>query len=160
MNIQSLTLKMFKSVNCFLVVGISTLLLSSCAQTVNNAQVKTALSSQCSVISVLGTPKAGQELYPVILNKIDGKGISRSQKRVKVTSGEHKISVYGNFSRGLETVRNKGPHKAKVLDVTLKPNRIYYVKAQFLNETRQQTYNSKHWQPVIWKSAPMEVSCG
>lgn len=114
----------------------------------------------CGRISAFTSMPRSQELFPIILRRIDGVEIpSAGSAAVKVPTGKHTLMVadaipaveFNTTERAeLRQLRNRRMAQFVFFDVEVEPDTTYYLAAKLAPYPRDVT-NNKHWEPVIWK---------
>jgi len=67
-----------------------------------------------------------------------------------VPVGKQTISVHEYISDPW-IKRKVGIQRAKDLEITIEPNKIYYIGAKFIRENRLKRKGELYWEPVVWK---------
>lgn len=122
----------------------------------NNVTAAEALEG-CGRISVFFTPPEAKELYPAYVNKIDNKSVLRTRETFKRASGKHTVYIHELIPAREIGRHSNGLQRAKPLEITIEPNKTYYIAAKFHRSKRFNQRKAEYWEPIVWKVS--DVSC-
>lgn len=115
-----------------------------------------ANSNVCGRVSVFVEPPESRDLYPAYIRTIDDKNVISQLAIFKLKPGVHVIDVHELIER--RTLRpSKMLQQAKTLEITVEPNKTYYIAAKYNRDERFSARDGKYWDPVVWKV--VEQSC-
>ena len=143
-------------------VALSALVASAAvAQNDNSSRgTQASISEGCGRISAFTSMPRSQELFPIVLRRVDGVEIPLAgSAAVKVPTGKRTLMVAeaipevefnGTERAQLRQLRNRRMAQFVFFDVVVEPDTTYYLAAKLAPYPRDVT-NNKHWQPVVWK---------
>lgn len=102
----------------------------------------------CGVVSVFSNPPETQDLYKVVVRRIDDSAVTE-KSTYKLAPGTHVIKLNEVITdrRMGARVRNRS---AQELEVEIEPDKKYHLASRFIPEKRHTTQGD-YWVPEVWK---------
>lgn len=105
----------------------------------------------CGYISVFFTPPTTKYQFPAKVYEVDGESGYHIRETIKLPAGVHSLKVHEFIPENMLPRRKSGIEKAKILDITIEPDKTYHIAAQFEPEKRLNLADVAYWEPVVWK---------
>lgn len=125
-----------------LITIVAALLLLGCtSNAIDEAQA-------CGVISVFSKPPETQDLYPVIVRRIDDRGVVE-KPTYKLAVGKHVIKLNDVVTDRRLRVQPRN-RSAQYLEVQVEANKKYHLASRFFPD-RRYTNQGDYWAPEVWR---------
>lgn len=102
----------------------------------------------CGVISVFSKPPETQDLYQVIVRRIDDKGVVE-KPTYKLAVGKHVIKLNDVVTDRRLKVQPRN-RSARFLEVQVEANKKYHLASRFFPDKRF-TNQGDYWAPEVWR---------
>ena len=112
-------------------------------------------SSSCGYVSVLFGPPRSKSLYSSYINKIGDKATIRGRHSFKLSSAKHQVYVH-ELIDAPSLRRSGGIKNSKLLEIDIKPNKMYHIAAKYDRKKKSRRHNEEYWEPVVWKVTDSE----
>ncbi|MRX26681.1 hypothetical protein GJS41_00795 [Kangiella sp. HZ709] len=112
-------------------------------------------ANSCGHISTYFRPPPSKSIYPASIDRVNEQKLRTEDRIIKVKPGKYTLMIK-ELIPYRETVHIRRFNKAEKplqLEITVEPNKDYYIGAKFDMAQRYAKAGSEFWQPVIWKIA-------